>query len=109
MALPRKAQVIMEYLTLIGILTAAIVCMLPSIKRGTQSLMKSAADQIGNQSGAEQEITNGLGAYLAKSVSENNAFVDTRSWENMGWRNQIFTERTISSSSSRSNAGWSPE
>lgn len=43
----------MEYVALIGIVIMAIVAMTPLLKRGIQSVVKVAADQIGVQNIAE--------------------------------------------------------
>jgi len=56
MVLSRRAQSILEYTMLIGILTVVLMYMGTAIRRGVQSLVKVTADQIGNQQNADQDF-----------------------------------------------------
>ena len=51
-----RAQTMVEYIVLIGIVTVAVFYMGPLFKRGIQSVVKVTADQIGNQQNADQEV-----------------------------------------------------
>ncbi len=55
----KKGQTILEYMILLGIVVLAIFYMGPAFKRGLQSLIKVTADQIGNQSQADQVVKRG--------------------------------------------------
>jgi hypothetical protein len=52
-----KAQSLGEYMLVISIVLAAMMAMFPMVKRGTQSLIKTGADQIGSQKNAEQDFS----------------------------------------------------
>ena len=64
-----KGQATAEYIIVIGIVVMAIYAMGPAIKRGTQSLVKSASDQIAAQKDAEQDFSNDS-SYVAKSETK---------------------------------------
>jgi hypothetical protein len=49
-------QSVLEYVLLIGIITVVLFAMMQSVKRGTQSLVKVAADEIGVQSDSDQFV-----------------------------------------------------
>lgn len=51
-----RGQTVVEYIVLIGIVTAALFFMGPLFKRGVQSLVKVTGDQIGNQLNADQDV-----------------------------------------------------
>ena len=46
-SLPRKGQSILEYTIVLGVIVIVMSAMGPMIKRGTQSLIKVVADQVG--------------------------------------------------------------
>ena len=52
----QRAQIFLEYVTVIGIVTLIIIAMSTMIKRGTQGMIKVVADQVGNQVNAEQRF-----------------------------------------------------
>jgi len=52
----KEAQTISEYIILIGIVAVALAAMQPLVKRGIQSIVKVTADQLGQQSNADQEV-----------------------------------------------------
>lgn len=52
----RRGQTLLEYIILIGFIVLAMYYMAPAFKRGTQSLIKATADQIGNQAESDQTI-----------------------------------------------------
>ena len=55
-SLPRKGQSILEYTIVLGVIVIVMSAMGPMIKRGTQSLIKVVADQVGAQQNAEQKF-----------------------------------------------------
>lgn len=74
----RTGQSILEYIILIGIITISLYYMGPAIKRGTQSLVKVAADQIGNQAASDQEIkrtVDGEGHVVLPDDGEDDSFL----------------------------------
>ena len=48
------AQVLLEYIIIIGIVTIVLFAMFHAAKRGIQSVVKITADQVGNQQEADQ-------------------------------------------------------
>lgn len=51
----KQGQSSLEYVVLISIVAMALIAMIPAIKRGSHSLIKITADQIGNQAEADQD------------------------------------------------------
>ena len=51
-----EAQIMVEYVLVIGLVIIMLMTMLPIIARMSQSMMKIAADQVGNQQNGEQEF-----------------------------------------------------
>ncbi len=51
-----RGQTILEYTLIAGIITAVLYYMGTGIKRGVQSMVKVAADQVGNQQEADQRL-----------------------------------------------------
>ena len=105
---PSPGQSVMEYLLLVAVVTAAIATMLPRIKRSTQSLIKSGADQIGAQEDSEQNFNVG-DTYV---VSSNTATRSTRSVDRADLNGTVRTrvdEATDTTTSMLTNMGWSEE
>lgn len=109
MILSRRAQSIMEYVLLVSLVTAAVVYMLPRVKRGTQSMIKAAADQIGDQKGAEQVFNDATRGYLVSSNTATKTAVNNRRQDSWGWITQNSTESSETSTNSVTNAGWGKE
>ena len=61
-------QSVLEYLLLVGVIVVALFAMMQAIKRSGQSLLKVAADEIGNQQNSDQSFDIELG-YLDSSNS----------------------------------------
>jgi uncharacterized protein (UPF0333 family) len=109
MIFSRRAQSIMEYVMLISIITAAIVYMLPRVKRTTQSMIKSAADQIGDQKGADQTFDNIQKGYLVNSTTAGGTTINNLRTDVSGTIDQTYNEMTTTATTSFTNAGWSKE
>lgn len=52
----KKAQSLMEYTILISIITLVVSALTPMLRRSSQSLMKTGADQIADQITGEQDF-----------------------------------------------------
>jgi len=52
-----KAQSLGEYVLVVSMIIAFMAVMFPMVKRGTQSIIKVSADQIGIQKNADQTFT----------------------------------------------------
>ncbi len=73
----KNAQTLMEYLITLGVIVTVLVVMSPFMRRGIQSVLKLAADQIAPQSESDQAAGEGS-SYLI------NAFTVTKSWTKKG-------------------------
>jgi len=102
----KRAQTISEYVILITVVVTFMVSMLTYVKRGTQGLIKTAADQIGSQIGAEQDFK-GLGGYMTGSnaVTSSYANHDIRVWP--GAYQKVFVEGSDTQTNMSSNLGFS--
>ncbi len=49
-------QIFIEYTIVIGVIVLVIFAMGTTIKRGTQAMIKTVADEVGNQAGADQQF-----------------------------------------------------
>lgn len=101
--LNQKAQGLMEYTIVLGIAIMILFAMSSMIKRGTQSFVKTMADQIGVQKNSDQDF--GQGGYLVKSYSSTDAVSDTVMKERLGVTSYTYGDSVISTSNSYSNLG----
>ena len=99
----------MEYVLLISIIVAAVVIMLPRVKRTTQSMIKTGVDQIGDQQGAEQTFNDVTIGYLESSNSTMRTMVNNLRTDMAGNINQAFNESTDTTTTSVLNMGFTPE
>lgn len=65
----KDAQTILEYIILVGIVAVILAAMQPLVKRGIQSIVKVTADQLGQQSNADQTVDEDKG-YLLGTFSD---------------------------------------
>jgi len=79
---PRRGQTFIEYTILIGILVTVLVAMTPMIRRGTQSMVKLVADQVGSQRNSEQ--IGGRFGYMINSTTASQTQQSIESWERLG-------------------------
>lgn len=73
-SLSRKAQTILEYTIVMGVIVVIMFAMGPMIRRGIQSLIKTVADEIGIQRNADQRFDDS--GHLVSSGISTNATVD---------------------------------
>lgn len=114
MIFSRRAQTILEYTLLITVFTMAVIAMLPRIKRSSQSMIKTAADQLGTQEGSEQTFNDIEVGYLAGTNSWTNSSLDNYRHDcaRTGCQRGIvqeFNERTDTKTKSKSIGAWSEE
>ena len=69
---PSRAQSMLEYLILIGVVTVVLVALGPLFKRGIQAVVRLTADQLQTQANAEQKVTPTSG-YLIYQYSTSQA------------------------------------
>ena len=75
MIFTRRAQTILEYTIIVGIVTVVLYYMGTGIKRGFQSMIKVTADQVGNQQNSDQDFNDTAQGYMVASntaTQENN-------------------------------------
>ena len=65
----RRGQSILEYAIIIGIVTVVLYFIGTGIRRGVQSLVKVAADQVGNQQSSDQDFNDTKQGYMQASNS----------------------------------------
>jgi len=75
-----KAQSLLEYAVLIGIVAGVVMAMGPYLKRGVQSIVKVTADQLAPQNLADQSSNSG---YLI------NAFTAVRGTSQRGFKEML--------------------
>ena len=94
MRVPRCcAQSLIEYVMLISIVTMALTVMFPMIKRAVQSVVKTGADQIGDQSSTQQSVSSG---YM--SGSDTAASTSGQRTASQGFGQIGYQEQSVSSS-----------
>ena len=103
-----QGQTILEYVLLIGIIVVALFSMTVAIKRGTQSLIKVAADEIGDQQNADQSFSKDQG-HLDFSKSTTSGVTTKLVRERIGVINTIFNDRQDTRTYSVTNMGFVEE
>lgn len=109
----RQAQSVAEYSILVSIVVGVVVVLFPMVKRGHQSLVRTAADQVGHQPRAEQDFGNNSG-YMVRSKSIASGKIDDLEQELGGqdadgkpWytARHIYDQVTVSNTETLSNLG----
>jgi len=103
----KKAQSILEYTIVLGVIVLVMFAMGPMLKRGTQSLIKVVADQVGIQQNAEQPFDD-RGHLESVNVSMN-SFRDKQTQDFFGTTTYIFNDETTTSSSMLTNLGYTED
>lgn len=102
------AQSMLEYILLIGMIVVALVAMTQAIKRGTQSIIKTAADELALQENADQTFSNTTG-YLN---SQNTTVQDDKQKqivERIGIINYVQDDASIVAMDSLTNMGFTED
>ncbi len=60
------AQSILDFALLFGIVVSLLVVIGPYIRRGIQGMVRTVADQIGDQQGAEQHVGKGTRGFVSQ-------------------------------------------
>ena len=113
-----QAQVLLEYIIIIGIVTIILFAMFHAAKRGIQSVVKITADQVGNQEDADQVtgVPNGntfspsvsaVSGYLVEMNSAIQANNRKQTKENSGNTAYIYDESVLTVTNSVTNLGFS--
>ena len=103
-----RAQSLGEYVILVSIVAAAAAAMFPLVKRGTQSLIKAGADQIGEQKTAEQDF-NGASGFTdsMNAQSQTKSFSDVS--ETAGTRDIQTYDESVMATNTLTNMGFTKE
>ncbi len=103
------AQVLMEYVLLIAIIVTAMVVIYPRVKRTSQSMMKTAADQVGDQAGAEQDFTGDMSGYVVGSNTVTGMTINNLRRDTSGTIDKSVEELTTTRSGTLINSGFTKE
>ena len=113
-----QAQVLLEYIIIIGIVTIVLFAMFHAAKRGIQSVVKITADQVGNQQSADQVSgvptgnafnpdLSAISGYLVEMNSATQANNRKQTKENAGDISYIYDESVLTVTNSVTNLGFS--
>ena len=102
-----KAQSLIEYSIVIGIISVILVAMTPFLKRPYQGMIKTVADQIGIQKAADQGFNQQeRGGYLKESYIQTSAVSDKTTNHIIGNTIYIYGGSTRTESSTVSDLGF---
>ena len=104
---PITAQTFVEYTLLIGAVVALLIAMMPMLRRSSQAMVQVVADQVGVQSGAEQEKSDD-GYFLGSNAT---TYSQTHRYtkERLGTTTYMPDETIATDSKMMSNLGFTRE
>ena len=102
-------QSVLEYVLLVGIISIVSFAMMQQIKRGTQSLIKVAADEIGNQANSDQAFSDNRQGYLDFSKTAVSSSSQKRVRDRVGVMTYVLDERQDVNTNSQTNLGFVEE
>lgn len=100
-----KAQSLLEYSLIVGIVTLVCFNMGTFLKRGTQGMIKTVADQLGDQREADQRFVVEDG-FLRKSDIVVDASKETSTGEIAGVVTKYYYDRAHSQTTSEASLGF---
>lgn len=103
----QKAQIFLEYVIVIGVVTLIIIAMSAMIKRGTQGMIKVVADQIGNQINAEQQFDED--SFLESAYTSTRTSIGKTKTELIGVTTYAFDDATSIRSNTQIRMGFTEE
>ena len=103
----KKGQAILEYALILGVIVLIMFTMGPMLKRGTQSLIKLVADQVGVQNNAEQRFDES--GHLEASYTATRGFMDKQAQDFVGTTSYIFDDSTTTQTGALMNLGFTEE
>lgn len=103
----KKGQTLLEYTVVLGVVVMILFTMGPMLKRGTQSLIKVVADQVGVQQNAEQKFDET--GHLEASYMTARSSVDKQTTDFNGTMAYIFNDVTTTQTSTLVNLGFTEE
>ena len=102
----QRAQSLIEYTLIIGIVVIIIFAMNPIMKRGIQGMVKVVADQIGNQNASEQTFNSDTEGYLMNSYTDSRVNMDKRTQDRLGVITYEYGDATNTDSNVMMNLGF---
>ncbi|HBO98056.1 MAG TPA: hypothetical protein DE315_02890 [Candidatus Omnitrophica bacterium] len=103
----KKGQSILEYTILLGVIVLVMFAMGPMLKRGTQSLIKIVADQVGVQQNAEQKFDET--GHMEASYTATRGSTDKRTQDVAGAITYSFDDVSVTTSNTLINLGYTEE
>ena len=103
----KKAQSILEYSIVLGVVVMIFFVMGPMIKRSTQSLIKTVADQVGIQQNADQRFDER--GHMENSYTAARSSIDKQTFDTAGTISYVFNDVTTTQSTTVSNLGYTQE
>ena len=101
----KNAQIFLEYILVIGVITGVMIVMSTTIKRFVQSMVKSVADQVGFQENSDQE--GGQSGYMQGYTVETQRDQQTLVRERLGNTTYVYqTDRQDSQTDLLTNLGY---
>lgn len=100
----RRGQSLIEYVIIVGVAATAVYVMAPTLKRGTQRLIKATADQLGAQEDAEQDSSAAAG-HMDNQISSTSVSVSRNAVDLSAGINYFSDEITRSSTETSTNGG----
>lgn len=102
-----QAQIFLEYTIIVGTVVMILIAMNVMIKRGIQGMVKSVADQIGNQAAAEQKFDES--GHLESQYASTRVSADKTTRELVGVTNYVYDDTVTSDTATVSNLGFTEE
>ena len=93
----------------IGIVVVAIMAMRPMIMRASQGMIRTVADQIGNQANSDQKVDNMKGGFLDRSNSRVTLNTNKQTLENAGRTKYQFNDEISTDSMAFMNLGYTED
>ncbi len=103
----KKAQTIIEYTMILGVIAMILFAMNTMVKRGIQGMIKVVADQVGNQESAEQRFDDT--GHMETSSAHIRADLDKVTGEFGGVTTYIYGDVTETGSTTVTNLGFTEE
>jgi len=103
----KKAQSILEYTIVLGVIVIIMFAMGPMVKRGAQSMIKLVADQVGVQNNAEQRFDES--GHLDSSYTATRGSMDKQTLEYLGTTRYVFDDTISTQSNAHMNLGFTEE
>lgn len=99
-----RGQSVLEYTILLGVVVLVMFAMGPMLKRGTQSLIKVVADQVGVQQNAEQKFDES--GHLESSYTATRGSMDKQIQDLAGTISYVFNDVSVTTSNALINLGF---